>query len=84
MNQQHSQGRGKILPKHAWASGVVMMEANPVHGIQPVAPQSFHSLLDLGAVIEKVLISQGIVLHPGQKMSKYVQTIDDRVPPAGS
>ncbi len=79
-----AKGEGKIVPKPTWASGVVMMEANSVHGIQPLGPLPFHSLLVLGSVIEKVLIRQGIVLHPGQKMSKYVQTIDDRVPPAGS
>jgi hypothetical protein len=64
---------GNIVPKHAWAQGVVMMEANPLHGIQPMSPRPFHSLLDLGAVIEKVLIAHGVVLHPGQRMSKYVQ-----------
>jgi hypothetical protein len=61
---------GKLVPKHAWASGVVMMEANPLHGIQPKGPRSFHRLLDLGSVIEKVLIEHEVVLHPGQKMSK--------------
>ena len=32
----------------------------------------FHSLLDIGSVIEKVLIAQGIVLRPGKRMKKYV------------
>ena len=56
------------------AQGVVMMEVNPLHGIQPMSPKPFHSLLDLGAVIEKVLLAQGVVLHIGQTMSKYVET----------
>jgi len=61
-----------------------MVESNSVHGIQPLAPLPFHSLLDLGSVFEKVLIRQGIHSSSRTKMSKYVQTIDDRVPPAGS
>ena len=65
--------KGKIKPKHAWASGVVRIEGNKSHGIVPGAPKPFHTLLDVGAVIEKVLIEQGIVLHPSKKMAKYVQ-----------
>ena len=64
---------GKIKPKHAWSAGVVRIEGNKSHGIVPGAPKPFHTLLDVGAVIEKVLIEQGIVLHPGQKMAKYVR-----------
>lgn len=64
---------GKIKPKHAWASGVVRIEGNKSHGIVPGAPKPFHTLLDVGAVIEKVLIEQGIVLHPSKKMAKYIQ-----------
>ncbi|MGH8693662.1 MAG: hypothetical protein ACREVM_05460 [Burkholderiales bacterium] len=64
---------GKIKPKHAWSSGVVRIEGNKSHGIVPGSPKPFHTLLDVGAVIEKVLIEQGIVLHPSKKMAKYVQ-----------
>ena len=32
----------------------------------------FHSLLDIGAVIEKALIKHGIKLHSGRKMQKYL------------
>jgi hypothetical protein len=62
---------GKVIPKHAWASGVVRMERNKSHGIEPSKPQPFHSLLDVGGVVEKVLIEHGIVLHPSRKMRKY-------------
>ncbi len=62
---------GKIIPKHAWSSGVVWMERNPSHGIEPKHPRVFHSLLDIGAVIERVLIEHGVVLHPSRKMKKY-------------
>jgi hypothetical protein len=62
---------GKVLPKHAKSSGVVRMEGNTSHGIKPGKPRPFHSLLDVGAVIEKVLIEHGIVLHPATRMRKY-------------
>ena len=49
---------GKVLPKHAWTGGVVRIERNRSHGIVPGNPRPFHSLLDAGAVIEKVLIDR--------------------------
>ncbi len=67
---------GKIIPKHAWSGGVVRIEGNRAHGIVPGPPKPFHTLLDVGAIVEKVLIEHGIVLHPGRKMSKYVQVVD--------
>jgi len=45
--------KGSVLPKHAWTSDVVRMESNKSHGIMPKAPVPFHSLIDIGAVIEK-------------------------------
>jgi hypothetical protein len=63
---------GQIRPKHAWSSGVVRIERNKSHGIVPSNPLPFHSLLDLGAVVEKVLIEHGIALHPSRKMKKYI------------
>lgn len=65
-------GKGTIKPKHAWSGGVVRMESNASHGIKPKNPKPFHSLLDVGAVIEKVLIQHGIQLHPGRRMRKYI------------
>jgi hypothetical protein len=32
----------------------------------------FQSLLDIGAVVEKVLIEHSILLHPSRKMRKYI------------
>lgn len=63
---------GKVLPKHAWSSGVVRIERNKSHSIEPGTPRPFHSLLDVGAVVERVLIEHGIVLHPSRKMKKYM------------
>lgn len=62
---------GHVVPKHAWANGVVRIEGNKSHGIKPGKPQPFHSLLDMGTVIEKVLIEQDIVLHTSRRMAKY-------------
>lgn len=67
-------GEGKVRPKHAWSSGVVRMESNKTHGIRPKNPRPFHSLLDVGAVIEKVLIQHGIQLHVNRQMRKYLST----------
>jgi DNA mismatch endonuclease (patch repair protein) len=63
--------RGKVIPKHAWSAGVVRIERNESHGIKPSKPLPFHSLLDMGAVIEKVLLEHAIVLHSSRKMAKY-------------
>jgi hypothetical protein len=65
---------GKVLPKNAWAGGVVRIEGNKAHGILPGSPKPFHSLLDVGSVIEKTLIEHGIVLHVNKRMGKYVKT----------
>jgi hypothetical protein len=65
--------KGKVVPKHAWSSGVVRIEKNAAHGIEPGSPKPFHSLLDVGSVIEKVLLEQHIVLHPSSRMRKYVK-----------
>jgi len=64
---------GDFQPKHAWAAGMVNVETNPLHGIDASLTLPFHSLLDIGSVIEKVLIRDGIKLHVGKKMAKYVE-----------
>lgn len=63
---------GKVIPKHAWTGGVVRIAPNKSHGIVPKNPKPFNSLLDVGAVIEKVLLEHGIVLHRSQRMRKYI------------
>ena len=62
---------GKVLPKHAWSSGVVRIERNDSHGIKPGAPLPFHSLLDVGTAVQKVLIEHGDILHANRTMKKY-------------
>jgi len=69
-----AEGEGKVIPKHAWTSGVVRMERNTAHGIVPQKPLVFHSLMDIGAVIEKALLDHGVKLHPSRKMHKYLDT----------
>lgn len=62
---------GKIIPKHARTSGVVSIEPNRSHGITAKNPTPFRSLLDVGSIIEKVLIDHGVVLHPSRRMKRY-------------
>jgi hypothetical protein len=69
--------KGKIIPKHAWAAGVVRMERNDAHEIVPSDPIPFNTLLELNAVIEKALIAHGIVLHSTPKMRKYLSNAKD-------
>jgi len=67
--------KGRIQPKHAWAHGVVRIEPNEEHGIKPLSPVPFNSLMEVGTAMEKVLIKHGIVLHAeGKKMQKYLKT----------
>jgi hypothetical protein len=62
---------GKVIPKHAWEGGVVRIERNDSHGIVPGNPLPFHSLLDVGAVIERVLTEHKVKLHPSARSKKY-------------
>ena len=64
----------KVKPKHAWTSGVVSIRRNDTHGIVPKHPLPFNSLMELPGIIEKALIEHDIVLHPGRKMKKYLDT----------
>lgn len=64
--------KGSIVPKHAWTSGVVRIERNESHGIEPGYPRPFNSLMEIPSLIEKVLIQHGIKLHCDRKMEKYV------------
>ena len=68
-----AESEGQVLPKHAWGSGMVRIERNKYHGITPEQPEPFNSLLELPAVIERVLIQHGIVIHLSRRMQKYVQ-----------
>ena len=63
---------GKIVPKQAWAGGVVRIAPNKSHGIVPKNPIPFNSLLDVGAKIEQVLIDHGVVLRRSRRMKKYM------------
>jgi hypothetical protein len=63
--------KGTVIPKHAWAAGVVRAERNDAHGIKPGVPVPFNSILDIGSAVEKIFIEHGIVLHNSRKMKKY-------------
>jgi hypothetical protein len=67
-----AKSKGKIMPKHAWSAGVVRIQGNESHGIVSGNPKPFHSLLDVGSVVEGVLIKHGITLHCSRRMKKYM------------
>jgi hypothetical protein len=62
-----------VIPKHAWDSGVVVMDGNRSHGITPASPQPFNSILDLISVLGKVLVDHGVTLHTNRKSRKLIQ-----------
>ena len=64
---------GQIKLRHAWTAGVVRMHRNESHDIIPKYPRPFNSLMEIPAVIEKVLIEHGITLHRLGKMWKYIK-----------
>lgn len=70
----------EIVPKHAWASGVVRMESNQSHGISAGKPIPFHSLMDLTAVIEKVLVTHRVTLIVNRRMRKYMIDKKEDIP----
>ena len=69
--------KGKIVPKHAWTSGEVVLKSNPSHGIKSGAKRHFHSLLGMATAIEDLLIEGEIILHTTGKMKKYVQDVKE-------
>lgn len=63
----------KILPGHAWTAGIVRLKPNTSHGIDPKAPVPFNSLMELPFAIEKLFVQNGITLHVGARMRKYLK-----------
>lgn len=63
--------KGRLIPKHAWTAGMIRLSPNKSHNVTSGRWIPFHSLLDIGAIIEKALIEQGVVLHASRKMQKY-------------
>jgi hypothetical protein len=66
--------KGKVLRKHAWGGGIVRMEPNRAHDIPTGDPMPFNSLMELTAVIEKVLIENGITVHLSDRMARYIES----------
>ena len=63
----------RIVPKHAWAGGVVKTVRNDSHGIRTSAdPIPFNTWMELPSAIEKLLIREGILLHLNSKMRRYI------------
>lgn len=71
--------KGYIIPKNAWSYGKVGLRANPSHDIKSSDPIAFESLMELPAKIEELLIREGITLHAGRRMKKYIQQNDEQI-----
>lgn len=67
-----SEENGKVIPQHAWTSGMARMAANKAHGIESGSAVGFESLLEVGSAIETLLIAHGIKLHRSPPMKKYL------------
>jgi hypothetical protein len=66
--------KGDIIPKHSWDGGMVYMQPNASHGIKRTRPRPFHTMLELSAVIEKVLHAHGVKLNLGKNSRKYIES----------
>jgi hypothetical protein len=66
------EGKGMILPKHAWDAGVVRIEPNAAHGITAGEPIPFNGMADLPSKIERLLIDRGIKVHLSRKQRRYL------------
>jgi hypothetical protein len=65
---------GAILPRQAWAKGVVMIQPNELLGIKPRnRPIPFNSLIEIPSKIEKILARNEITLHLPLRMRKYLK-----------
>ena len=65
--------KGKILPKHAWASGAVFIDTNKAHGTTPMDPLPFNSMAELPFAVERAMVKAGIILHMYGRMKKYLR-----------
>ena len=65
--------KDRVIPKHAWDSGVVVMDGNKSHGIAPKPPKPFNSILDLHNVLAEVLTAHGVTLHANRKLRKLIK-----------
>ena len=74
-----AEGEGNIVPKHAWSYGKISLNAKTAHGIKASEPIAFESLMELPAKLEQLLIREGITLHVGRNMGKYIQQNDDQI-----
>jgi len=67
-----AEGKGKVLPRHAWSGGVVRMAPNSAHGIKPKGLRTFNSMAELGTTIERVLVDHGVKIHPCGNLYKLI------------
>lgn len=66
--------KGRVLPKHAHAAGMIRVRANPMHGIKAAKQEPFHSMAAIPVALEKLLRRTGIRIHPTPKMGYLTAT----------
>ena len=67
-----AEGKGQIVPKHAWDAGVVLMGGNSTHGIVAGNPIPFNGFAELPAKMEKALIAHGVKVHLSKRQRRYI------------
>jgi hypothetical protein len=63
--------QGKVVPGHVWARGFLTVQRNDTHGFRTSKGVAFNSLMELPGKLERLLIREGITVHPTQLMAKY-------------
>lgn len=57
---------GHVVPKKGWDSGMVAMDNNETHGIDPDTPRPFSSFVELQQAIHDTLVAHGVSLKPSR------------------
>ena len=65
--------KGDIIPRHAWAGGVIRIPSSPLHGLKHIKGRRnaiFSSLAEIGVKIEDELAAHDVHLRPSKKRKK--------------
>jgi hypothetical protein len=61
------------VPRHMADQGYARIETNDAHGIKAGDPLMFHSIAEIAAVIEQLLMKHKIKVHRGQNTRQYIE-----------
>jgi hypothetical protein len=59
-----------VSPGHAWAGGMIYVQANTAHGIKAGDPFPFQRMAEIPLALEKALQASGVTLHLGSPSDK--------------